>query len=74
MMLQEGNGFNVQHLYKGVWYTGRPSLSFIGLHNTLMGPAQVFEHQARAICATIQGTGTPLPSRVDMEAALAQER
>jgi cation diffusion facilitator CzcD-associated flavoprotein CzcO len=72
--LLEGRGFNVQHLYKGIWYAARPSLSFIGLHNTLMGPAQLFEHQARAICAVIQSRGLPLPSEQEMERVLAAER
>ena len=72
MDLLEEDGFNVQHLYKGLFYTRNPSLSFLGLHNTLMGPAQFFEHQARAVAAVIQGrTSRPLPSEAEMEAELA---
>ena len=74
MDLLADGGYNCDHLYKGLFYTRNPSLSFLGLHNVLLGPAQVFEHQARAVCARIQGRGRPLPSEAEMERELAEER
>ena len=41
MDLLDQGGFDVNHLFMGIFYAPRPSLSFIGLHNVLMGPAQV---------------------------------
>jgi hypothetical protein len=40
MNLIEGGGLNVLHMWRGLFFTPRPSLTFIGLHHTLLGPVR----------------------------------
>jgi trimethylamine monooxygenase len=48
-------GWTVQNLFKGLFYGPDPSISFIGLHNVLIGPCQVFEAQARLVAKVVAG-------------------
>ena len=50
------NGWTMTNLVKGIFYKHDPSLAFVGVHNVLVGPCQVFEAQARLVGNVLTGT------------------
>ena len=53
MDLISDGGYNCNHLWKGLFYTRNPSLSFIGLHNVLLG---IFQPPARTRAVVYQAS------------------
>ena len=62
---------HVSPLYKHVFHTGHPSLSFMGIPGVI-NPFPLFSLQARAIVAVLSGN-TSLPSREDMDKDIAKD-